>query len=267
MRRMGLTPEDINATDKFVDNFLKAGEHIKESAIDGQLLADITETMGKSARELIPAFKDGFAELTEEAEKLGIIIPTESILRMAEASDRLKVIWLEVRAVLAEVFVAVQNAFGYMQDYVAGLFTGVVALFKGGGFKGFGEAFKEEWGRHAREREEQEVERKSKTNATVLTLQEEDDSKAREKEQRATQRKEEAEAKRLARQQEKEAAAAAKLAAFKDPYITDSLAKIGGFGQLANTKMEGLAERTAEATEKIAKNTEPSTIDEGDYAL
>jgi uncharacterized LabA/DUF88 family protein len=334
-QRMGISKEQIENTEDFVNNFYQAGEHIKGAAVDGQLLADMTLVMGKNARELIPAFKDGLSDAAKEAEKIGAVIPEAQILRMAEASDNLKKIWFEIRSLFADLFLMFDKLGGLITTTLAGVVNGVMENWKVGmetknpikGIAAFGSGFMDVWRSQADMRDREEKERSDKMQrAKAGALQAQPEDKETEKAQEKAGKKMEemqhkisaaeaadamkalsirdkiAETKRksdmdgltdqekekrlrqeiadmqehlrqgklyesvtdleAASEEEKIAQRQAELTKLttkkptQDNYLVDSLAKIGGYGSSASSKMESLAERTAIAAEEIAKNTQ-----------
>lgn len=124
MKRMGLDANDIDRTDQFAANFLKAGEHIKEAAIDGQLIKDWTEVAGKNARELMTAFRMGFGELAREAP----VIPEAQVLRMAEASEFIKKTWFEIKSIGADFINGIVGGLNLAAGAMVGLWKGLAAF-------------------------------------------------------------------------------------------------------------------------------------------
>jgi len=336
-KRMGLSKEQINNTEDFVHNFYQVGEHIRNAAVDGQLLADLTATMGKHARELVPAFKEGLTDMAAEAEKVGAVIPTDSVLAMAEASDRIKTLWIQIRAIMAEdvampILTNWEKASFWLEKMVLWGQTRREGFASGKTPEEIAEMLKsaraevdaEEKGSNEARDARMEAAKKGRLQDVPESKEEEKAVRARKETEEKLDKAQVAEAakmlsirERIAEskrkeamegksEQEKERQATEEIASMKkrmeferdvggatdlellqmqediskrelelkkmksrpdqDKYITDSLARVGGYSSSAQSKMESLAERTALATEEIAKNTKVELAGE-EYAL
>jgi hypothetical protein len=103
LERLGLSAEQIRDTSAAAENFKRISEHVRNAAIDGQLLADMTEALGRSARELIPTMKEGLGEAAEHLKAIHGLMTDDQIARMAAQSEKFKSVWAAIRPVVAEV--------------------------------------------------------------------------------------------------------------------------------------------------------------------
>jgi hypothetical protein len=103
LQRLGLSKEQIGDLSAAASNFETVGHRIKDAAINGQLLKDVTLAFGKTGREIIPVFKMDIKELGEEIKRLGGIMTPKAISEGVEAAERMKLAWFQIRPLVGEV--------------------------------------------------------------------------------------------------------------------------------------------------------------------
>lgn len=103
LNRLGLDDAHIQNLHEAGRNFELIAGRIKDAEINGQMLKDVTLAFGKSAREVLPVFKNDLQAAAEEARNIGSIMDAKSIAEAAEASERLKMAWASLRPLVADV--------------------------------------------------------------------------------------------------------------------------------------------------------------------
>ena len=88
LERLGLAQKDLQNND-FQFLFEKVSDDVKDSKIDLELMGDLITAFGEQGLDLIPAMKDGFKEMGDEAERLGVVIKDDVIQELAAFGDEL----------------------------------------------------------------------------------------------------------------------------------------------------------------------------------
>lgn len=97
----GLTLEDIK--NKQPDELFRAiGASIKESGVNGDVLNNSMELMGRSAAEILPAMVAGLEELSQAARDANVIIKDETVQSLAAAGDQLTTIGAQMKPIFAD---------------------------------------------------------------------------------------------------------------------------------------------------------------------
>ncbi len=66
-------------------------------------LADAVKILGGTAEKVLPAMVEGFKEMKDDAEKLGVILGDEVVMRLAQMSDQMTTLQLQSRGLIAEL--------------------------------------------------------------------------------------------------------------------------------------------------------------------
>jgi hypothetical protein len=124
--RFGVTLDDLKS--KSIDQlFLQIATHVQTTAHSSQTLSDVLNLMGRSADSILPAMKQGFADLAAEAEKLGLILGPETIHTLDTLGDRLQALALRLAAIFGPVLVHVTE--------IVQRFIDLQKILLGGGFE------------------------------------------------------------------------------------------------------------------------------------
>lgn len=105
--RYGLTVEDLKRMDPH-QLFLLLSEAIGRTQLSGQQLDEVLTLMGRSAGDIIPAMKEGFTGLVDEATRFGIVLKDDIIEKLDQAGDRMDQLRMRSRgpaAGLAEMLI------------------------------------------------------------------------------------------------------------------------------------------------------------------
>jgi hypothetical protein len=100
--RLGASLKDLKSQSP-EEIFRKIADQVKELPPSAQLTADVMDTLGKSATNLIPAFRAGFSEAAAQARALGVVIDKEVITKLDSLGDDWTTIGFQMRAGLAPV--------------------------------------------------------------------------------------------------------------------------------------------------------------------
>jgi hypothetical protein len=103
LTRLGLSSAQINSFKDAAEHFKLIGDRIKDTEISGQMLKDIVLVMGRSAREVLPVFKNDLRAVGDEAERLGGLMTAHQLAAGAEAAERMKLAWFQIRPLVGEV--------------------------------------------------------------------------------------------------------------------------------------------------------------------
>jgi len=98
--RLGVSLTDLKTLNP-EQMFRRVGDHIAKSNPSAQQLSDTIKLMGRSADALLPAFRSGFSEMAESAQRLGLIISEEVITQLDDMGDSIDTIALKMRSSLA----------------------------------------------------------------------------------------------------------------------------------------------------------------------
>lgn len=100
-QKFGLTLGDISRMD--VDSIgMKISEAVKSGDVE-TLIPYLRDVGGRSAGELVAAFKTGLGDLRDAAKEAGAIIDEETISKMDEVGDKFTSIWTRVKAAISRV--------------------------------------------------------------------------------------------------------------------------------------------------------------------
>lgn len=84
--RFGVSVDALKS--KNVDNiFLTISDSIKEAGLSNKTFTDLTEIMGKTAANVLPAMASGFRSVSDEAKQLGLVLDRDAIARLDELGD------------------------------------------------------------------------------------------------------------------------------------------------------------------------------------
>lgn len=135
-RELGITIDDLK--NKRIEDIAKQIAEVFESGDPQKLIGALRDVGGKGAGEMVVAFRDGLAELLDEAPKVGDAV----IDSLREAADASKSIWMEFRAGIAPL---VADLTKFVQNYWHELNRAVRGLvgFATGGLEGAKELTKE----------------------------------------------------------------------------------------------------------------------------
>lgn len=107
--RLGVSLGDLK--NKNIEQiFSQIAAHIQKANPSAQQLADTVTIMGRSADNLLPSFRDGFAALQEEARRLGVVLDRETIARLDQMGDRIDQLTLKIRVMFSGLLVWLQKA-------------------------------------------------------------------------------------------------------------------------------------------------------------
>lgn len=131
LQRLGLKPEQITDLANVPAHFVEIADRIRDTDVDGQVLKDMTEALGKSARELLPAFKEGLGEAGDELVKIGGLIDQNAIDKLDAADDAMKALGASMRNVFGSVFVWVKDGFDGLFTFLAAHWEATKGIFTG----------------------------------------------------------------------------------------------------------------------------------------
>lgn len=101
-QRFGLALAEIKGL-RTEELFERISVAIKGMAPSAQVTTDTVELMGRSADNLLPAFREGFGAAAEEARKLGLIIDKEDIEAIKRLDDTITMMKVRSRAELGTI--------------------------------------------------------------------------------------------------------------------------------------------------------------------
>jgi hypothetical protein len=131
----GISAEQIASGDAQAISgaFANVSEHVRASATSAQLLKDLTEGVGKNARELIPAMKEGLGDPDQRAWVETLAIGANKMAAMKEVADEFKDVWNTIAAtgkwfvgLLSQGFIGALNSFKDFSAGVGGFFDALV---------------------------------------------------------------------------------------------------------------------------------------------
>lgn len=97
--RLGVTLADLKS--KNVEQiFTQIAANVQKANPSAQQLADTVALLGRSADDLLPAFREGFGEAQSQARELGLVINRDLIQRLDDAGDRAAAFGLRFRATI-----------------------------------------------------------------------------------------------------------------------------------------------------------------------
>jgi len=106
-----------------------------------EMIGALKDIGGRGGTEMATAFREGLAELIEEAKGAGVIMSDEMIGRLDELADKFSRLWMQVKAAAAPVLGFIVDGFQAIADEAAR--AGALAGgFWEGGFSGAKEAWK-----------------------------------------------------------------------------------------------------------------------------
>jgi hypothetical protein len=85
--RLGVSLKDLKSLNP-EEIFRKIAAAVKELPPSAQVTSDIIDTLGKSASNLLPAFREGFSEAAAQARELGLIIDEDTIKKLDGLGDK-----------------------------------------------------------------------------------------------------------------------------------------------------------------------------------
>ena len=163
LQRQGLSAEQIATLDA-AEAFRVLGDHIKNvSEITGALQADMKETMGKGALEVLAVLREDVRATGDELRNMGGIIPPETIAQLDQFDDDLKAAWVQIRSFFADIFnmaASVVHGFVTMSAAIINAVNELVHLRNP--VSGFMDVIQSESDKAAAEAEKREADRKKK---------------------------------------------------------------------------------------------------------
>lgn len=83
--------------------FRAIAAHVEKANPSAQQMADAITLMGRSADSLLPAFRNGFNDLAEEAKRLGLVLSEDVLDRLDEMGDMLDKLILKTKTMTANL--------------------------------------------------------------------------------------------------------------------------------------------------------------------
>lgn len=120
--------EDQLRNNPIEETFKQIAAFVQNNDLGQDELAVVTHLLGKSGMELLPAFRDGLADLMEEAKNLGLVLPSETIEQLDTAGDKISQLALGMKVALAPAVLAVAGALSNVWDYVRAIGGGLGAF-------------------------------------------------------------------------------------------------------------------------------------------
>jgi hypothetical protein len=133
LQRLGLTMEQIAAGDVH-KSFLQISSEISKAGNSAALFNDIQKTMGRGAAEILPAMREGFAEMGQKLEEMNGVMSTDQIDKLNVAAKEFKDIWMRMRPVVGEVLSFISDRVSQVWDMLQIVTKGIGGFI--GGFLG-----------------------------------------------------------------------------------------------------------------------------------
>lgn len=134
--RLGVTLADLKS--KGVEQiFSQIAANIQRANPSAQQLADTVLILGRSADDLLPAFRDGFSDLQKRARELGLVLDKETIEKLDSVGDRFDELKLRFRVFMADALGLIQkfvDGWRLVATYIAGFSQAMGTLTAGGSF-------------------------------------------------------------------------------------------------------------------------------------
>lgn len=181
LQRLGIQPEQLGVLEA-AEAFKLVGDRIKNvSEITGDLQADMKETMGKGALEVLAVLRDDVRATGEELRSMGGVISPEQIAQLDEFDDNLKVVWVNVRSFFADIFTMVSAVVtGFINLTAATIEFGNAVLHLRNPFTAFQDVFTAAYEKESREWAAKEERKKKGKRPLEL-----DDKEQQEREKKA----------------------------------------------------------------------------------
>ncbi len=109
--------------------FRQIAEKIRTSDLNANQLAAIIQVMGRSADEILPAMKEGFTDMADEAHKIGAVLEEDVINKLDEAGDAMVRAGAKMKPVWANIATGAANAVVWLQRMVQLTGLGGVAAY------------------------------------------------------------------------------------------------------------------------------------------
>ncbi len=85
--RMAVTLDDLK-TKTPEEIFRQIAKHMEKSSLTAREMTDMIKLMGRGADSLVPAFRQGFSALVDEAKDLGLVLKEDVVDRLADAAEQ-----------------------------------------------------------------------------------------------------------------------------------------------------------------------------------
>ena len=116
-QRMGVSMDDLKSKSP-EEVFRMIARAAKDMPHTPQLFADIKDVLGKSGDELLPAFKAGLDEAIASAERLGIVMSSQSIAALDTIGDQFDVIKVKAMSYFAPVLESIAGIAHGFFDFI-----------------------------------------------------------------------------------------------------------------------------------------------------
>ena len=100
--RLGVTLDDLR--NKRIEGIAMQISEAFQSGDPQELIASLREVGGRSAGEMVAAFREGLADLVKDAKNAGVVMGEEVVSGLRRAADEAKTIWRQFMAGIAPMF-------------------------------------------------------------------------------------------------------------------------------------------------------------------
>lgn len=123
-----------------------------------KLIADLREVGGRGAGQMVVAFREGLADLVNDAKAAGVVISEEVVNAMEDASRKGKRIWMQFTADLAPALAKLFEGVEWVWRRAGAGFAGLALLMRTGSLKAtreLGAEYRKEWEAQDKPKEKQ----------------------------------------------------------------------------------------------------------------
>jgi hypothetical protein len=108
-RALGVSIEKLKS-DRLEDIGMQIAQAF-ENADPQKLIADLREVGGRSAGEMVGAFRDGFSEMVSNAKSMGVVMSESVVEQMKQGADRSEMVWTQFTVGFAQAMGALTENF------------------------------------------------------------------------------------------------------------------------------------------------------------
>lgn len=143
-RALGISLEEVKSLG-IEQLFRRVAQAIQDGEASGRQMEAAMQLLGRSASSLLPAMRQGFADLAAQARDSGLVIEQDLIEKLDEAGDKMEVVGARMRVGFAWIGGKLSDAWSWAADRLEATVQGAMGAWDAfrntGSGKAAGEAF------------------------------------------------------------------------------------------------------------------------------